>query len=462
MDDNIQEVKLSLPEKQIEQLILKKFYTDNEYRNFILNHYQDRYLFNQDIAVVVNILIQYYHTYNDVPSKPIMEMIVEKYGESNDKVDSKKLLTIFNNALEIDVAQDDDFIKSNILGFIQNRASYFVIMEELETIDKYGDVSTCITKLQSIIDIGFDTDLGLNYMEDLNKHFEEMANPELMLSTGYKSFDYVTNGGFPTLGKALIVFMAQSGIGKSLMLSNLAVNVMQRGLKPVIISLEMPEFVYAKRIDAHISGMDINALQFNIDTAMTKIKGWHQLNSNGEGGLIIKDYPPSSVNANNIKSYLDRVKSSGYDFDIVFIDYLNLMNTNTKSSNQGMYERVGDISREVRALSYHFKVPFVSATQSNRSGWDTSDVSMAHVSESAGIVHTVDYLGVLWQQDGDREANRLNHTVLKNRFGGMVGKNMEQYIDYTNLKITDMERTDEESLSIAEELDNDLNELEEL
>ena len=435
MSEEVAEKTLSLPEEHIEQLMLNKFYTDNEYRNLILNHYSDRYLYNQDIAQLLNILIQYYHSYNGVPETTTMTKIIEQYAKGNDKVDSKKYNAIFNNALSLKTDNDEEFIKSNVLGYIQNRASYYTIMDEIEHIDKYGDVSSCIAKLQKIIDISFDTDLGLNYFEEQDKHWDEMANPDLMLSTGYNSFDRVTNGGFPKIGKALIVFMAQSGIGKSLMLSNLAVNMAKQGLKPVIISLEMPEFIYAKRIDAHISAMDINSLQFNIETARSKIENWHSLNCGGSGGLIIKDYPPSSVNANNIKSYLDRVKASGYDFDVVFVDYLNLMLTNSKNSNQGMYERVGDISREVRSLSYHFACPFISATQSNRSGWDTSEVGMGAVSESAGIVHTTDFLGALWQQDGDREANRLNHTILKNRFGGMVGKNIEMYLDYTNLKI---------------------------
>lgn len=455
----IEEVKktIGIPEEQIEQLLLNKFYTSNDYRNLVLNHYESRYLYNENISKILDILVEYYHEYNDVPEKNVVSMILQQYGESDKTVDSKKLEMTFKNALEIDVSKDEEFVKTNVLGYIQNRASYFAIMDDLEYIDKFGDVSNCIEKLQKIIGISFDTNLGLDYFAQLDEHFDEISNPEAMIATLYKAIDNVTYGGFPRLGKALCVFMAQSGIGKSLMLSNLAVNFIQQNLNPVIITLEMPEVVYAKRIDAHISEMNINSLQFNVDKAKEKIRDFHKLCADGR--LLIKDYPPSSINCNNIKSYMDRVISSGFKPDVLLVDYINLLNTNSNNKNAGMYERVGDVSRELRALSYYFGIPVISATQSNREGWDTSDVSMSNVSESAGIVHTVDFLAALWQQEGDREANRLNSTILKNRFGGMVGKTNEFHIDYNSLRLKDMIRTEPEILTATQTLAQDLEHL---
>jgi hypothetical protein len=105
-----------------------------------------------------------------------------------------------------------------------------------------------------------------------------------------------------------------------------------------------------------------------------------------------------------------------------------------------MYERVGDVARDVRALSYKFEAPVISPTQSNREGWDTSEVGMNNVSESAGIPHTADYLGVLWQQEGDREAGRINLTDLKNR-NGAIGQTHTFDINYSNLRITNQDAT---------------------
>jgi replicative DNA helicase len=198
----------------------------------------------------------------------------------------------------------------------------------------------------------------------------------------------------------------------------------------------MSELVYGKRIDAHISGQDVNALDIHRETVSEKIKDFKELY---DSTLFIKDFPPNSINTHKIEAYLTKLKAKiGKNIDIIIVDYINLLRPNEKTDG-GMYERVGEVSRDLRALSYKFEAPVISPTQSNREGWDTSDVAMSNVSESAGIAHTADFIGALWQQEGDREANRLNLTVLKNR-NGLIGRSYEFNINYKTLRITDVDR----------------------
>ena len=173
--------------------------------------------------------------------------------------------------------------------------------------------------------------------------------------------------------------------------------------------------------------------------------------------MFIKEFPPNSINCHKVEAYLNKLELSiGKKIDIIIIDYINLLRPNEKIDG-GMYERVGEVSRDMRALSYKFTAPVLSATQSNREGWDTSDVAMSNVSESAGIAHTADFIGALWQQEGDREANRLSMTILKNR-NGLIGRSYEFGINYHTLRISDAdpEDLDEGETSLTDDIFNDI------
>ena len=123
-----------------------------------------------------------------------------------------------------------------------------------------------------------DTDLGMNYFseEAMKAHWEFLKNPEAKVKTMWSSLDEYTNGGFLKDGRMLALIMAQAGLGKSVFLSNLAVNFMKQNLGVVVISLEMSENVYAQRFDAHISKKNINKLAENEETAVQRIKEFYK------------------------------------------------------------------------------------------------------------------------------------------------------------------------------------------
>jgi hypothetical protein len=81
-------------------------------------------------------------------------------------------------------------------------------------------------------------------------------------------------------------------------------------------------------------------------------------------------------------------------------------------------------------------MPVIAPMQINRSGYNTSAISMDNIAESMVVAHTTDMLGALWQQDGDREANVMNFSILKQR-NGWTGKPIKLNINYSNLTISD-------------------------
>lgn len=106
----------------------------------------------------------------------------------------------------------------------------------------------CLDNFDKVSKITFnDADLGMNYFDEqaMKDHWEFIKNPDAKISTGWRALDMYTNGGVLKTGRMLALFMAQAGLGKSVFMSNAAVNFLKQGLGVVIISLEMSQDVYA-------------------------------------------------------------------------------------------------------------------------------------------------------------------------------------------------------------------------
>ena len=94
---------------------------------------------------------------------------------------------------------------------------------------------------------------------------------------------------------------------------------------------------------------------------MQRIKDFYK--QHPKANLYIKEWPPRSIRTSDIEMYLESLKNNGKHFDVVIVDYLNLVLPQHSSDN--MYQGALEVSEKLRALSYKFNVPVVSAVQAN-------------------------------------------------------------------------------------------------
>jgi replicative DNA helicase len=155
---------------------------------------------------------------------------------------------------------------------------------------------------------------------------------------------------------------------------------------------------------------------------------------NRKAKLIIKEFPPKSVTVLAIKSYLNKLVSKGIKPDAIIIDYVNLIAPLT--NGLGSYETVKTITEGMRALSYDFACPIITATQANRAAVKEAQPDMDKVGESMGLVHTVDAQFSIWTQEGDSDLGIIHYGIIKNRFGPReVYSHLN--IDYPTLSLTE-------------------------
>lgn len=457
------------PDDFIERLFLKKALTEKNYLSVISSTFDIRWCLTKDISVLIDLALRYFRKYDDRPSMKIVQLLLSKAIESRTYCSSDRKSKYYNfydelnydtaNGILVDTINKDFGVsevatEKNIAEYIKKRALYFAMSDNIEEMERTGSVDKCLATFEKFQKLTFQkNDLGMNYFnpEDMEKHWEYLKNPEAKLSTGWDGLDEKTNGGFYKQGKCLCCFMGQAGLGKSLFLANLAVNFLKQDKSVVVISLEMSQDVYAQRFDSAISKHNINKLGVEADDAENRIKEFYKTHPNAN--LFIKEYPPRSIKTTDVEIYLDNLKEAGHNFDAVIVDYLNLVLPPTSRDN--MYQDILCVSEKLRALSYKYEVPFITATQTSSQGLNNEDLGLEHISESRGLGHTLDFLGGLLQFDNDRENGIISMRILKNRFGGNVGAVIPFKLDPYNLSIEDLtfnQRNEVENRSEATEL----------
>lgn len=438
-------MELDFSRDDIEKMLFKKASLDKKWMNILVGTFDKRFFKTPNLAMLADLQVRYYEKYGQAPSMKTLAAMAKAYAvkypaESIEMADVNELIKEIST---FDLNLPEDVLNSNLKEFIRRNAFYNALYDNAGLLNSNEDgyekvVAKCLENFDRVQKITFnDTDLGLNYFNEdaMKQHWEYIKNPEAKLSTLWPSLDTYTHGGFLKDGRSLYLVMAQAGLGKSLFLSNLAVNFLKQGLSVVVISLEMSEDVYAQRFDAHISREDINHLNENGEQAVERIKKFYK--EHPTSNLYIKEYPPKSVTSNDIRAYLESLKNNGHKFDAIIIDYLNLVKSASKQ-NDNMFLDGLDVSEKLRAISYEFKAPVISAIQTNTEGMNNENVGMENISQSRGIAFTADFLMALFQIDEDRENGFIRARILKNRLGGQVGKVLQFTVNKSNLLLEDI------------------------
>ena len=451
-------MELDFGRDDIEKMLVKKASLDKKWMNILVGTFDKRFFRTNCLGTIAMLQVKFYEKYGSAPSTKALLGMAKAYATKypNENLDLAEVGSLLSEINSLDFQIPDDVINSNLKEFIRREAFYNALYDNAGLLKDSEDgyekvVSKCLENFDRVQKLTFnDTDLGLNYFDEnaMMQHWEYIRNPEAKLSTLWPCLDTYTHGGFLKDGRSLYLVMAQAGLGKSLFLSNLAVNFLKQGLGVVVISLEMSEDVYAQRFDAHISNKDINHLKDEEETAIERIKAFYK--EHPTSNLYIKEYPPKSVTCNDIRAYLESLKTNGHKFDAIIVDYLNLVKSQARSDN--MFVDGLEVSEKLRAISYEMHCPVISAIQTNTEGMNNENVGMENISQSRGIAFTADFLMALFQTDDDRENGYIRARILKNRLGGMVGKVLQFALDRHSLVLSDITYTpDSEDNDVADD-----------
>ena len=368
-------LELSLDEA--ESLICKQLLNpvNDELTTFVYENFEDKWFKNEEKQDLFKIGKAYFKNYENVPSENTFKSILK-----NKKFESKytELSKEYKNIISFnEISYDEKYIKEAIIKFTKNRSIYFTILEQVEEIEETGEIGDCLSRFEKIVQLDLSDDLGIEYFENLENHCNELISVDDRQPFGYEELDKYTYGGLPTHDACLFIIMAQPGLGKSQLMMNIAYNWVMNNKKVLMVSLEMSEDMYSRRMDGLFSDLNVNRLKENVGVLKSRVKG---VKSNlPNGSLRIKEFPTGTFTAGMLKQYLKKLKATKHwEPDIIFVDYLNIMKPNGGNPNMGLYEKCARISEELRAISCILKVPIVSAVQANRCVLKSSIVIEKH------------------------------------------------------------------------------------
>ncbi len=392
-----------------EKVILYNALTNQDYTSSIVNFVDVKLFTNKSIGKTLFHVTSFFNERGCLPSASEIKSRMSSEEDRKHLEDVKVILT------QIEGPFNKDELVDNTERFFKEKFVYNTIIDVAENFAKHSfKIEDVLVEFEKAYNISLRENLGHWYFENIDKHVKDLLTNYNPISTGWKFFDEKTEGGlFP---KTLTVFAGQVNVGKSIVLGNIATNMLLSNKNVLLISLEMSEFMYSKRISAQLTQIPHNDLKKFTEELKDQVL---HLRRNIEGNLIIKEYPPKTVTVRHIDSYITKLKHKGFSPDIVVIDYVNLIHPLAKNLNS--YESVKEICEHLRALAFKYGIPIVSATQLNRGAFNTTSPGMEGISESIGLAATCDVICSLWQEEEDKELGIINIGFQKNRFGPNFG-----------------------------------------
>lgn len=427
---------------EYEKIICYKSMTDSTYLNSIADYVKPEYFEQPNIAKYFEIVKDFYDKRQKLPTITEIKPYLTSEGMRND---FKRLVESFKT---MDKEFDKDELYQNTERFLKERATWCNILEIAENSEKkVKNPSEVLEAFEDICKICLDNERGMELFGDVDKLIDDILNEDVYISTGWKWVDEHLGGGYRQDGKALYVFAGQANIGKSIFLGNVAANIAEQGKNVLVVSLEMSEMLYAKRIASNVTKIPLKNFKEDAHTLRYALKE----EGKTSGKLFIKEFPPSTITPKQLSAFIKKLIDTGVKLDAIVIDYLTLLS----GSGTNSYERGKNICEQVRAMSYIFKCPVISACQLNRSSINQNNPDMSGLAESLAIAMASDVILSIFQSEEDMEMGIIKLGMMKNRFGprGMVQAMKIMYDTLTILQSDEEEESfGEEDLSLLEKL----------
>ena len=426
--------------EKIEFLILRNLIYNEEYARKVIPFIKDDYFEDQKQKIIFQEISSFIQQYNKLATKEILSIEVEKRSDINDTI-FKEIVDMITS-LEDEVGELDWLIDSTE-KWCRDRAIYLALMESIQLADgkdesKGRDAIPSI--LSDALSVSFDNHVGHDYLQDYEERFYSYHRKEDRIPFDLEYFDKITKGGLPN--KTLNIALAGTGVGKSLFMCHVASSALIEGKNVLYITLEMAEEKIAERIDANLLNINIQDIT-DLPKPMfdTKVE---DLAKKTQGTLIIKEYPTASAHCGHFKSLLNELAlKKSFRPDIIFIDYLNICASSRYRANGNVnsYSYIKAIAEELRGLAVEANLPIVSATQTTRSGYGSSDVELTDTSESFGLPATADLMFALISTEELEGLNQILVKQLKNRYNDpTVRKRFVVGIDRAKMRLYDCEQ----------------------
>ena len=432
--------------ERIETTILRNLIFNEEYSRKVIPFIQPAYFEKRTEKIIYEEITKFIVKYGS--SITIEALNIETENRTDLTEGEVKEVRDINNSLTDSIVENQWLIDTTE-KWCRDRAIYLALMESIALADGEDDKKgrdAIPSILSDALAVSFDNHIGHDYLQDYEERYESYHRKEDKIPFDLEFFDKITKGGLPN--KTLNIALAGTGVGKSLFMCHVASSVLLQGKNVLYITLEMAEEKIAERIDANLLNVAIQDIT-DLPKPMFENKV-NNISKKTQGTLIIKEYPTASAHSGHFKALLNELAlKKSFKPDIIFIDYLNICSSSRyrAGSNVNSYSFIKAIAEELRGLAVETNLPIVSATQTTRSGYGSSDVDLTDTSESFGLPATADLMFALISTEELEALNQIMVKQLKNRYNDpTIFKRFVIGIDRAKMRLYDVEQKAQEDI----------------
>ena len=431
---------------RIELTLLRNLIHDEDFLRKVLPFIKEDYFEERVEKIIFQEIASFALEYDKVLTPEILSIEIQNREDLSEQE--------FKDAANtVDILRESEthtqWLLDTVEKWCRDRAIYLALMESISIADgkdskKTRDAIPSI--LSDALAVSFDNHIGHDYLEDYEQRYESYHKKEDKIPFDLDYFNKITKGGLPN--KTLNVALAGTGVGKSLFMCHFASSVLLQGKNVLYITLEMAEERIAERIDANLLNVNIKDI-VDLPRPIFENKV-SNLAKKTQGSLIIKEYPTASAHSGHFKALLNELAlKKSFRPDIIFIDYLNICASSRYKSGMSVnsYSYIKSIAEELRGLAGEAEVPIVSATQTTRSGYGSSDVDLTDTSESFGLPATADLMFALISTEDLEGLGQIMVKQLKNRYNDpTIFKRFVVGIDRAKMRLYDCEQSAQEDI----------------
>jgi len=432
--------------ERIETTILRNLVFNEEYSRKVIPFIEPDYFEQRTEKIIFQEITEFIVKYGNVITTEALSIEMEDRTDLSETEvkESREIIAELN-----DSPADNKWLEDTTEKWCRDRAIYLALMESIsiaDGADKEKNRDAIPSILSDALAVSFDNHIGHNYLEDYQERYESYHRKEDRIPFDLEYFNKITKGGLPN--KTLNIALAGTGVGKSLFMCHMASSILLNGSNVLYITMEMSEEKIAERIDANLLNVPIQDLS---DLPRTSFENKvTNLSKKTQGQLIIKEYPTASAHSGHFKALLNELAlKKSFKPDVIFVDYLNICASSRYkgSANINSYTLVKSIAEELRGLAVETEVPIVSATQTTRSGYGSSDVDLTDTSESFGLPATADLMFALISTEELEQLGQIMVKQLKNRYNDInLFKRFVVGIDRAKMRLYDCEQTAQEDI----------------
>jgi len=426
--------------ERIEATILRNLVFNEEYSRKVIPFIESDYFEQRTEKIIFEEITQFIVKYGNAITTEALSIEVENRTDLTE-TEVKESREIIANLSEMPA--DHQWLLDTTEKWCRDRAIYLALMESISIADgddKKKNRDAIPSILSDALAVSFDNHIGHDYLGDYEERYESYHRKEDRIPFDLEYFNKITKGGLPN--KTLNIALAGTGVGKSLFMCHMASSILLNGRNVLYITMEMAEEKIAERIDANLLNVPIQDL-----TDLPKSSFENKvvnLSKKTQGSLIIKEYPTASAHSGHFKALLNELAlKKSFRPDIIFIDYLNICASSRYKSGVSVnsYSYIKAIAEELRGLAVEANVPIVSATQTTRSGYGSSDVDITDTSESFGLPATADLMFALISTEELEQLGQIMVKQLKNRYNDpTIFKRFIVGIDRAKMRLYDCEQ----------------------